>query len=183
MLLERIMHVLCLTLQLPGPMAASPTLSNRWVNYGGHYGSASAIVEEGFCFVNGLVKNGGWGNIATLPSNCRPDKRLIFNLNHHQSTARVDVQTSGTISWHAGGKSHSWISLTGISFSIGSVAPPGHADCAKKAWVYSRHPTTGCLGTHCSHTYSGVAYCIPIDPWNSIAVTLTMSFMLSPHII
>jgi len=35
------------------------------------------------------------------------------------------------------------------------------------AWVYSRHPVTGCLGTHCSHMHAGQDFCVPIDPWNA----------------
>ena len=52
-----------------------------------------------------------------LPSNCRPKKRLIFNLNNHKKTARVDVLRNGQVRWIRGGKDHGWISLGGIVFS------------------------------------------------------------------
>ena len=74
-------------------------------------------VNDGVCIVDGLIKHGGWGHLATLPSNCRPRGRLIFNLNNHQYTSRVDVLPDGSVHWVAGGHSHAWISLTGISFS------------------------------------------------------------------
>jgi hypothetical protein len=93
-------------------------LTNGWVAYGHSFGSPSLVIENGMCVVNGLVKSGKWGNIATLPSSCRPSKRLIFNVNNHAKTARVDVQTSGVVSWVAGGKDHSWMSLTGILFPV-----------------------------------------------------------------
>merc|ERR1712070_1142337 len=51
---------------------------------------------------------------AQLPSDCRPKGRLIFNMNNHGKTARVDVTTDGKIYWVAGGRDHSWISITGI---------------------------------------------------------------------
>jgi len=92
-------------------------LANRWASYGGSYGTASYKTGlSGFCSVTGLVKHGGWGHVATLPSNCRPNRRLIFNLNNHQYSARVDVLTNGVIHWIAGGRSHSWLSLSGIIF-------------------------------------------------------------------
>merc|ERR1712216_233128 len=75
------------------------------------------------CVVSGLAKSGKWGNIATLPSSCRPSKRLIFNVNNHVKSARVDVQTSGVVSWIAGGKDHQWISLTGILFPVTPAKP------------------------------------------------------------
>ena len=46
-----------------------------------------------------------WGDVATLPASCRPAKRLIFNLNNHQYTSRVDVLTNGQIRWIASGNS------------------------------------------------------------------------------
>ena len=36
---------------------------------------------NGLCDVEGLIKYGAWGYMAALPTTCRPNKRLIFNLN------------------------------------------------------------------------------------------------------
>jgi hypothetical protein len=54
-------------------------LTNTWKSYGGSYGSATYAVTGGMCSVNGLIKGSSWGSLATLPSDCRPSKRLLFN--------------------------------------------------------------------------------------------------------
>ena len=86
--------------------------ANGWANYGHSYSGAQAFVNGGSCVVSGLIKGTSWGHVATLPSNCRPAGRLIFNLNNHAKTARVDVTTDGKVTWVTGGKDHSWLSLT-----------------------------------------------------------------------
>jgi len=91
-------------------------MKNGWRAYAGSYGTPTYSVRNGMCSVQGLARGSRWGHIATLPGDCRPKKRLIFNLNNHQSTARVDVNTNGVIKWVTGGRHHGWISLTGIIF-------------------------------------------------------------------
>ena len=67
-------------------------LRNGWKAYGGSYGSPSYTKTGSVCEVEGLIKGSKWGAaMVQLPSNCRPKKRLIFNLNNHKKTARVDV--------------------------------------------------------------------------------------------
>lgn len=95
-------------------------LVNNWVTYGGGYGSPTYVNYDGFCTVEGLIKSGTWGHMATLPADCRPNKRLIFNLNNHASPARVDVLTNGQIHYITGGKDHGWMSLGGIMFQTGN---------------------------------------------------------------
>jgi len=93
---------------------------NGWGNFGQSFGGAEAVVSGGSCMVSGLIKSfgHGWGHVATLPENCRPNRRLIFNLNNDQSTSRVDVLANGEVHWKAGGsKGHGWFSLTGITFT------------------------------------------------------------------
>merc|ERR1740130_265510 len=99
--------------------------------------------------VSGLVRSGSnWGHIATLPTNCRPNHQLIFNLNNHWGTSRVDVQTNGEVHWRAGGRSHGWLSLTGITFATGSPAHQvvpysgGWRDYGG-SWVGARATVTG----------------------------------------
>ena len=89
-------------------------LANGWVAYGSSYGTPTLNLAKGLCTVQGLIKknSAGYGHLATLPADCRPSKRLIFNLNHNQYSARVDVYTNGQVHWVAGTKSHSWLSLT-----------------------------------------------------------------------
>ena len=99
--------------------AAEETLSlvNGWQAYGGDYGTPTySKTSEGSVIISGLVRSGSWGLIAQLPTECRPAKRLIFNLNNHANTARVDVTTSGQVIWVTGGRSHGWLSLSGIQF-------------------------------------------------------------------
>jgi hypothetical protein len=97
-----------------------------WVGYGHGYGSPTYTKTNVVCEVEGLVRGGHWGhNMVVLPTNCRPKKRLIFNMNNHAKPARVDVQTNGAVTWHAGGRDHHWISLGGIMFSTNAgVAIP-----------------------------------------------------------
>lgn len=90
-----------------------------WAHFGGSYGNAQYSVNSGICTVSGLLKQGSnWGHLATLAAACRPKKRLIFSMNNHAYSARVDVRTDGIISWHAGSKDHTWISLSGIMFDV-----------------------------------------------------------------
>ena len=92
-------------------------LVNKWAHYGNGWGSATVAVSKGICVVTGMIKNGKWGHLATLPTNCRPSKHLVFNLNNHEKTSRVDVLSNGVVKWVAGGNSHNWLSLTGITFA------------------------------------------------------------------
>jgi hypothetical protein len=98
---------------------------NSWTNYGGSYGSISYTRSSGgICEAEGLVRGIKWGQaFATLPSACRPKKRLVFNLNNHQYSARVDVLQNGQIAWISGGKTHGWMSLSGIVFSTRRGTP------------------------------------------------------------
>ena len=92
-------------------------LTNGWSNYLHTYAPATFIKQGDIVVVNGLIKGTHWGHLATLPVGHRPRGRLIFNLNNHGQTARVDVFPNGQIHWVYGGKSHNWISLSGIIFS------------------------------------------------------------------
>jgi hypothetical protein len=95
------------------------SLRSGWRAYGGSYGSPTYTRTGIVCEVEGLIRSGHWGrSMAHLPGSCRPKKRLIFNLNNHGKTARVDVQTNGHVTWHAGGRDHHWISLGGIMFAV-----------------------------------------------------------------
>merc|ERR1712139_136568 len=96
----------------------SVRLASNWRAYGHSYGHPTYTKTGHICEVEGLIRSGHWGHaMAVLPGNCRPRKRLIFNLNNHGKPARVDVQTNGHVTWHAGGRDHHWISLGGIMFA------------------------------------------------------------------
>jgi hypothetical protein len=93
-------------------------LQNGWAAYGGSYKVPTYTKTGVVCEVEGLVKGSRWGSsMVQLPSDCRPRKRLIFNVNNHAKSCRVDVHTNGQVTWHAGGKDHGWVSLGGIMFS------------------------------------------------------------------
>jgi len=130
---------------------------------------AKAKVNPEACTVSGLIKGSKWGHVATLPANCRPSKRLLFNLNNNGRTARVDVDTNGQVQWVAGGRDHSWLSLTGISFPVAgsaeSVLPLANG---WKAYGSSYGaPTYTVLGKKCS-----VAGLIRYGDWRKPAATL-----------
>ena len=91
-------------------------LSWYWQPYGWDYGQITYTVQDNVCEVQGLLRGNTWNHLATLPSDCRPSGREIFNMNNHQYTSRVDVLSNGDIHWITGGHSHGWLSLTGIVF-------------------------------------------------------------------
>merc|ERR1712224_250797 len=91
-------------------------LHNRWTDYGHGYGPITVAKSGPLCLVSGLLRGNAWGHsMAQLPADCCPRGRLIFNMNNHGKTARVDVTTDGKIYWIAGGRDHSWISITGVN--------------------------------------------------------------------
>jgi hypothetical protein len=103
----------------------TPGFASGWTNYGQDFRSVSAVKSGNAVTVSGLAKrtNGKWGHIATLPGDMRPKKRLIFNLNTHNRTARVDVLPNGQIHFVAGQTAYNWVSLDGISFVTGKTYP------------------------------------------------------------
>jgi len=146
---------------------ANLQLANRWVTYGGAYGTASYMKNGGLCMANGLIKNGGWGHTATLPAGCRPTKRLIFNLNNHESTSRVDVETNGKISWVTGGKNHNWVSLSGINFGTDASTETGVP--LVSPWVGYQHGY-GNPGLSLHNGLCVVNGLIRYGAWNKLAV-------------
>ena len=67
---------------------------------------------NGECVLGGLISK---GCVAQLPSTCRPENALMFNVNNHQCTMRLDIYTDGKIKAITGG-CHAWVSLSGVSF-------------------------------------------------------------------
>ena len=66
-------------------------------------------------FLGGLISKGSSWEVAQLPSTCRPENALMFNVNNHQCTMRLDIYTDGKIKAITGG-CHAWVSLSGVSF-------------------------------------------------------------------
>merc|ERR1712028_201219 len=101
----------------------------------------TVTVHAGICSVSGTIKNGKWGHLLSLPPSCRPDKRLIFNLNNDDSTSRVDVQVDGRVLWVGGGKRHGHISLTGITFAVRDTLETSTTLPSQYSPVYSKQTT------------------------------------------
>jgi len=97
-------------------------LASGWQPYGGAYAPPTFTRQGNMVTVGGLIKNGKHGQLATLPKGMTPRGRLIFNLNNHGKSARIDVLPDGKIVWVAGGRDHKWLSLSGIAFSIAPMA-------------------------------------------------------------
>ena len=110
--------------------ALASSLKSGWVPSGSFWEAPSYTLVDGECLVQGFIQGGSWGHITTLPAGCRPYKRLIFNLNNHESTSRVDVLQDGRVLWIDGGRSHGWLSLTGIRF----VAVPTNGVTLAQQW-------------------------------------------------
>ena len=90
------------------------TFHYGWKNFGGGYETATYTEIQGICYLQGLIKDGWNGHMSTLPENCRPKERLIFNMIRSDSVCRVDISTNGAVTTHGG--TRGWISLAGINF-------------------------------------------------------------------
>ncbi|CAK9051702.1 Hypothetical protein SCF082_LOCUS28356 [Durusdinium trenchii] len=106
---------------VPGSSGWPVPLVNGWASYGGDFGTPTYKLKGTLCVVDGLIHGGTWDHLATLPEECRPTKRLLFNMNNHERSTRVDVFPTGAISYVDGGNSHGWVSLAGIIFTTKSL--------------------------------------------------------------
>eukprot|EP01083_Nonionella_stella_P032697 89472_1 len=93
-------------------------LAASWSHYGGDYKQAKWSKIGNIVIVQGLIKSSNFDSqhMATLPQNCWPKQRIIFSLDQHSASFRVDVCVDGKITWVTGNNTHSWISLGGIVF-------------------------------------------------------------------
>lgn len=105
------------------PRAPLP-MADGWKAYGSVWGSPSYTVSKGLCLLEGLAKapkwtkKKPWDKIAQLPLDCMPNKNLVFKVNNHDLTARLDVTHDGEVFWRAGGHNHGWLSLAGVLFAV-----------------------------------------------------------------
>jgi hypothetical protein len=96
------------------------------------------------CILSGVVSFDGTTQLlSTLGSDCKPSSNLVFAVNHHINTLRIDVSSAlsassihlliflslpflyqvkknGQILWVDGAKNFPWFSLDGISFIVAS---------------------------------------------------------------
>ncbi len=91
-------------------------LASGWSNYGSPWRAARYSHSGELCELGGLIKGGEWGHVATVPAECRPDKRLIFVQHANNATpARMDVLPDGRVMWVSGGR-NAWVSLSGMAW-------------------------------------------------------------------
>jgi len=83
----------------------------------------------GLCFFFGLMRINNWAigdwadHLATIPKECRPSHRLVFAVNQHENTLRVDITPEGMVVFVSGMKKHAWVSLDGIQFMTHATNP------------------------------------------------------------
>eukprot|EP00947_MAST-08B_sp_MAST-8B-sp1_P000266 g266.t1 len=94
------------------------TMYHGWRHYGSSYGKAQYVASGGMCVVQGMMRGSHWGHIGNFPGDCRPKKRLMFNLNNHQYPLRIDVRHDGHFYYQGGHRRHNWLSLSGIAFAL-----------------------------------------------------------------
>ena len=81
-----------------GSFQARIGLSRNWRAYGSGYRAPLLTRRGNLCMLGGLVSAASVlsaNPLTTLPHSCRPNKRLIFNVNNHENTLRVDVLANG----------------------------------------------------------------------------------------
>ena len=95
------------------------TFTNGWGNYNGGYATGKIIKKGNEITLSGLIKGTNFSTVCVLPEDCRPKQILIFTVNHHESTMRLDIFPNGNVTYEAGTNKHNWISLDGIHFFAG----------------------------------------------------------------
>ena len=74
------------------------SVQSGWVPYGGGYEAPSMTKHGDLCVVSGLIKRSSMSKVlTTLPPDCRPNMRIIFNLIGQEHPLRVDVATNGVV--------------------------------------------------------------------------------------
>lgn len=101
-----------------GAIAYPLALQNGWGIYGdgSWFAPPQYFLSDGICSLQGLISGGTWTTFLTLPSDCRPNKVVIFDLNQHDANMRVDVYPTGEVNYITGSTAHGWVSLSGIIF-------------------------------------------------------------------
>ena len=103
-----------------GAVQKTLDLHHAWYNFNNGLQPLQYSCEGNLVTVSGRVAAGTWGScIAYLPPECRPSDALLFTVSNGNLQARVNVKTDGCIEWASGGRSHGWLSLSGIAFTTG----------------------------------------------------------------
>lgn len=94
-------------------------LLNGWRRLNRKFRMPSLRKYQNLCVLSGVAgATAGWRSVmARLPPQCRPAKRLVFHINAHEKSARVDVLPNGFVQWIAGQKKD-WVTFDGIRFVV-----------------------------------------------------------------
>ncbi|MCA9684628.1 MAG: hypothetical protein KC457_20755, partial [Myxococcales bacterium] len=99
----------------PLPLAAD------FRNYGkADYADASIATEGDLVVLAGLAVSSEYEPgrvIAVVPPAYRPSQDLVFRVNAHKGSARVDVRSNGEVTFYAGAPP-GWVSLSNIAWSL-----------------------------------------------------------------
>ena len=95
------------------------TFTNGWGNYNSGYATGKIIKKGNEITLSGLITGTNFSTVCVLPEDCRPKQILIFTVNHHESTMRLDIFPNGNVTYITGTNKYNWISLDGIHFFAG----------------------------------------------------------------
>merc|ERR1711997_571421 len=108
------------------------SLRNNWVRYDESWSVPKAFKIGPVVYLNGLIKDGTKGHIATLPKGWRPRKQKMFAQCSNGSTTRVDVLADGRIFLFVT-QFQSFLSLEGMGqssiLSVGSIVVTQRTSC------------------------------------------------------
>lgn len=114
-------------------------LVNGWANYSAaQFGTAACMVRNDTVFLRGMVMNANnalTGQIGSLPAGYSPSANLSFHVVAGPGSARVDVNSDGTVilfRYNANGApgngTGAYVSLAGINFPWSSNVTPMSLD-------------------------------------------------------
>lgn len=109
------------------PDASGPTTlthSNGWTDFGGGFGGLRArLILPKVVMLSGVIKPGTLAaTFATLPVSMRPTSDLLLNVRAWSNDGgvpyRLNVATTGEMSFTGFVNTPSWVSLDGVTFPI-----------------------------------------------------------------
>jgi len=116
-------------------------LAKSWESYpNDKTAKAMYFREEDACMLSGLIQPVGASEknwtalIGTLPIDCRPQGRIVLNVNQGSRSHRVDILADGSILWVTGNKGLAYLSLDGVVFPTTVRAGKEFLGRGWKAW-------------------------------------------------
>lgn len=95
-------------------------LLNGWKPYQRGYRAPTVYKIHNMCVLSGLAKaTKGWrSHMANVPVECRPDTRIVFAVNHHTGSMRLDIFADGMIRYISGFRRNHWVTFDGIIYTV-----------------------------------------------------------------